>query len=100
MLPRNRNRNRNEKTISVSREGQAKSATDIVIINIILTIKKKQSAIHNQSVPYSDLVGKSVSDLFSVMINLTSGFTTLNLESGSERPDDFYKSVEIKCHDQ
>jgi hypothetical protein len=34
------------------------------------------------------------------MINLAPGFTILNLKSGSERPGDFYKSVEITCHDQ
>jgi hypothetical protein len=59
-----------------------------------------ESPVHNQSFPELDLVGVSASDLFLIMINLTFGFTILILKSGSERPGDFYKSVEIKCHDQ
>jgi hypothetical protein len=66
------------------------SATDIININIILTIEKTTTVgneklsrqFKTKSVPGS---GKKVClDLLSVMINLASGFTTLNLKSGSE----------------
>ncbi len=61
---------------------------------------KGESPVHK---PKCSLILSSRSvclDLFLIMINLTFGFTILILKSGSERPGDFYKSVEIKCHDQ
>ncbi len=59
-----------------------------------------ESPVQNQKCSLVGSGRKVCSDLLSIMISLTSGFAILNLKSGSERPGDFYKSVEIKCHDQ
>ncbi len=59
-----------------------------------------ESPVQNQKCSLIRSGRKVCSGLFSIMINLTSGFAILNPKSGSERPGDIYKSVEIKCHDQ